>query len=711
MKYSHDLTAGIKAIIQKDNGLVEVQEPRLTEAGSTLKIEEYNQEGELVSITEQPFKSFTANFLRAMWARMTSGATAITGDWQNFQDGDKDSSVGRESNIKVSVATTGKEKLGLTFFSNTDTNTPETYTGTIVPGLDHKQTVVSVITSDSTTYSFTIQKTIENTSGSTKTVNKVGLIAQTNSTGEIDSDDNTLIAIDDVESGTTNFLNGHRRVLTLTIKISKDFFNQNMISLLNSVNGQEGKSFASGAGATVLAIAFHPTTGDMYIGGDFTSVAGVANTSRIAKYSFTTNSWSALGSGMDGSIIALAFDSSGNLYAGGGFNTAGGVTVNYIVKWNGSAWSALGSGVGSGVYAIAIDSSGNLYAGGNFTTAGGVSANYIAKWNGSAWSALGSGVGATVRALAIDSSGNLYAGGDFTSPASYIAKWNGSAWSALGSGMSSFVNALAFDSSGNLYAGGSFTTAGGVTVNRIAKWNGSAWSALGSGVSSSVYALAFDSSVNLYAGGSFSTAGGVTVNRIAKWNGSAWSALGSGMNNTVRALKFNSNNDLTIGGDFTDFNGVATQRIVKIAMNKFVKITGEDMLEALWNTKTSVTPDNYMSVEASSTNDTYGILVGSGTGAIDYNLQTKIAHGTGAGTLEYGACSISQPEVIGNYTEFEITRTFTNSSGAPIIINEIGLFLKGTSTSGSIMVMRKVQQITLGNGEDVTITVFVRTEI
>ena len=30
--------------------------------------------------------------------------------------------------------------------------------------------------------------------------------------------------------------------------------------------------------------------------------------------------------------------------------------------------------------------------GGYFTTAGGVTANYIAKWNGSAWSALGSGM-------------------------------------------------------------------------------------------------------------------------------------------------------------------------------------------------------------------------------------------------------------------------------------------------------------------------------
>ena len=61
----------------------------------------------------------------------------------------------------------------------------------------------------------------------------------------------------------------------------------------------------------------------------------------------------------------------------------------------GNSWTALGSGMeikdgtSPDVHAVVFDSSGNLYAGGNFTTAGGVAANYIAKWNGSAWSALG----------------------------------------------------------------------------------------------------------------------------------------------------------------------------------------------------------------------------------------------------------------------------------------------------------------------------------
>ena len=67
----------------------------------------------------------------------------------------------------------------------------------------------------------------------------------------------------------------------------------------------------------------------------------------------------------------------------------------------------------SHVYALAVDSSGNLYAGGFFTTAGGVAASRIAKWNGSTWSAMGAGMEYDIEDLAVDSSGNLYAGDRF----------------------------------------------------------------------------------------------------------------------------------------------------------------------------------------------------------------------------------------------------------------------------------------------------------
>src|SRR5207237_8615636 len=49
-----------------------------------------------------------------------------------------------------------------------------------------------------------------------------------------------------------------------------------------------------------------------------------------------------------------------------------------IAKWDGSSWTALGSGVNYAVYALAVSGS-DLYAGGTFTTAGGKVSAYVAR--------------------------------------------------------------------------------------------------------------------------------------------------------------------------------------------------------------------------------------------------------------------------------------------------------------------------------------------
>jgi hypothetical protein len=298
-----------------------------------------------------------------------------------------------------------------------------------------------------------------------------------------------------------------------------------------------------GANSTVRAVAVDEA-GNLYAGGDFT-IVGDIRASRIAKWN--GSSWSALGSGMNSSVFALAV-AGGDLYAGGAFTNAGGITANRIAKWNGSSWSALDSGFNHTVLALSVSGT-DLYAGGIFTNAGGISANRIARWNGSSWSALGSGMNNSVYTLAIAST-NLYAGGVFTTAggnaANRIARWNGSSWSALGSGMNNSVYTLTIAST-NLYAGGVFTTAGGNAANRIARWNGSSWSALSAGLNNTVWAVAVSGS-NLYAGGEFSGPGANYY--VAKWNGSSWSNLGSGMNSAVFALALSGPN-LYGGGNFT----------------------------------------------------------------------------------------------------------------------------------------------------------------
>jgi hypothetical protein len=335
---------------------------------------------------------------------------------------------------------------------------------------------------------------------------------------------------------------------TYPVRIDPTFSDANWVSLNPSIPGTDG---------TVYAAVVDPS-GNLYIGGGFT-VAGGVIARNIAKWN--GSDWSALGSGMNSEVFALAL-SGGTLYAGGNFSTAGGSTAIYIAQWSGSSWSALGSGMNGSVDALVV-SGGTLYAGGSFTTAGSSAANRIAEWNGSSWSALGSGVNSTVQALAVSGS-TLYAGGDFTnaggSAVNYIAQWDGSGWSALGSGMNLGVKALAV-SGGTLYAGGNFTNAGGSAANYIAQWNGGSWSALGSGMNGSVIALAV-SGGKLYAGGTFTTAGGITASSIASWDGSTWSAMGSGMDNWVEALAV-SGGTLYAGGNFMTADGSAANYIAQ----------------------------------------------------------------------------------------------------------------------------------------------------
>src|SRR5689334_7161244 len=101
--------------------------------------------------------------------------------------------------------------------------------------------------------------------------------------------------------------------------------------------------------------------------------------------------------GVDGTVYALTvWDPDGPgprppvVVAGGYFTVAGGVVANSIAAYDPATgqWSAMGSGVNNYVRALAVLPNGNLIAGGDFTTAGGAAANYIARWDGASWSPL-----------------------------------------------------------------------------------------------------------------------------------------------------------------------------------------------------------------------------------------------------------------------------------------------------------------------------------
>ncbi len=106
-----------------------------------------------------------------------------------------------------------------------------------------------------------------------------------------------------------------------------------------------------------------------------------------------------------------------------------------------------------------------------------------------------------------------------------------------------------------------------------------------------------------------------------------------------------------------------------------------------------------------------GILVGSGNTAPainNYAMETLIAHGVGAGQLQYAIVSFAVPAASATVSQFTITRNFTNGSGGAVTVNEIGLVCKTkdiTYTDRYLLLIRDVVGggISIPNGETLTV--------
>jgi hypothetical protein len=361
-----------------------------------------------------------------------------------------------------------------------------------------------------------------------------------------------------------------------------------------------GTGSSNGVLGGVLALAV--VGNEVYVGGFFTQAGGVS-ANRVARFNTQTNTWSSLGTGssngVDSAVFALAVVGN-EVYVGGWFTSAGGVSANSVARFNTqtNTWSSLGTGSSNGVNGEVRELAvvGNeVVVGGRFTSAGGVSANSVARFNTqtNTWSSLGtgssngvSGILAYVYALAVVGN-EVYVGGFFTSAggvsANSVARFNTqtNTWSSLGTGSSNgvFGGVEALAVSGNeVYVGGYFTSAGGVSARNVARFNTqtNTWSSLGTGSSNGVDSVVFALAVvgnEVYVGGEFRSAGGVSANGVARFNTqtNTWSTLGTGSSNGVSiggvsggvyALAV-SGNEVYVGGRFISAGGVSANGVAR----------------------------------------------------------------------------------------------------------------------------------------------------
>ncbi|MCA8953742.1 MAG: hypothetical protein KDE27_29795 [Planctomycetes bacterium] len=326
-------------------------------------------------------------------------------------------------------------------------------------------------------------------------------------------------------------------------------------------NGTSWTSLGGGTNAHVTAIT-RLASGGILAGGFFETIGNI-DASHVASWDGVA--WAPLGAGTDGPVNAVAEMPNGDLVVAGEFTSAGGVNARNVARWDGRSWHALGSGIGntggfSLVYCLLAGSAGELYAGGRFQDAGGITAHNIAVWNGASWSAVGSGLGgqtATVASLARLANGDVAAGGTFpnagSTPVNNIARWDGLAWHPFAAGVSGSVNCMLPLASGELVVGGGFWTAGGTSARSIARWDGSTWSALGSlgGAYVDIYSLCTLPDGDLVAVGDFGALGGTTAKNIARWDGNSWSACQWGTFGPVFDIEFLDDGAAVAGGLFT----------------------------------------------------------------------------------------------------------------------------------------------------------------
>jgi trimeric autotransporter adhesin len=319
----------------------------------------------------------------------------------------------------------------------------------------------------------------------------------------------------------------------------------------------------SGGGTDDAVRCLVASGGELNVAGSFANTDG-APTNHMSRWN--GYQWAPFGGGSATTVTAMT-TFAGRIVAGGWFHqTAGnGSAAHNIVGWDGVTLTSFGSGMDNPVLAMkafkypGVNGSNELIAAGSFTHAGGVTANFIARWDVNpfiafpppAWEPMGAGFSNAVYAVERYNSAT-YAGGAFTfssSAVSRIARWNETTdtWEPVGTGMNGPVYALK-TYKGFLYAGGAFTSAGGVSTGGFARWNGTTWSDVGGFFNGTVNALEIHNDMLVMAG-VFPGIGGSP--NIAQYSGTSYSTLGTGGTNAaVRSLR-STGPRLYVGGDFS----------------------------------------------------------------------------------------------------------------------------------------------------------------
>ncbi|MEY4522042.1 MAG: hypothetical protein RIT10_1227, partial [Bacteroidota bacterium] len=389
---------------------------------------------------------------------------------------------------------------------------------------------------------------------------------------------------------------------------------------------------------------------NLYIGGTFTTVKGLANNylAKIDKITGTPLFWNANCNNTVRSMLLYA----DKLILGGDFTSIGGATRNYLGAVDttfvqATTWTP---NPNAAIYKVLVNGS-KLYVGGDFTTISAVTKSRGAGYTLPGFTIDGYDFGANGRIHDFAFYNNvLYAAGTFTiiggATRNYLAGLNylnmlANSFNSSADGIVQTVGVL----NGNLIVGGDFSNIGGAARSRLASLVSgtgvaNTWNPNIIGLKGSVYnvlSLAFNGT-NIFAGGTFWSVGASARSNIAAVDAVSGNLLPFNPNaNSIVRTVFSDGTNVYFGGDFTLVNG-------SVIKNRIAQVNASTGAASGWN------PNADGSVNALAISGTT-LFVGGAFANIGGAARSKIA----SLNIATGGANAFNPSANGNVNALAIS--------------------------------------------------------
>lgn len=276
-----------------------------------------------------------------------------------------------------------------------------------------------------------------------------------------------------------------------------------------------------------------------FTGAETTRAASTAN-SEVWKVVPTVNPGPT-----DNTFLGVAAISEKDIWAVGGYTSAGGSQQVLIERWNGRQWQLVpGQNPGAnsnGLRAVTAISVNNVWAVGNYMDEQGVIRTLAERWDGIKWNVIPTPDPSTslniLTGVVALSSDNIWAIGNQMADTginqTLIEHWNGARWSVVRSpnlpGRSNMLKSISALSVDDIWAVGDAPDDLGQYVTLTMHWNGKHWSIVSSPspgpTFSHLYGVAAISTHNIWAVGFY--ADQFWKSLVMHWDGSRWNVVDS----------------------------------------------------------------------------------------------------------------------------------------------------------------------------------------